>query len=154
MAGSKTNSITLAATAARNGYQYRCVVKDANGSKVTTNAAKLTVEKSIDITTQPASATVAEGAKVTFKASNDQSATVATAEYTVILLGDVNSDGSVNISDAVALANHIVDNLDLTEVVGAEALLAADMDTNADINISDVVRIAYKSVDNYTSVLK
>lgn len=97
---------------------------------------------------------VVNGAKVTFKASNDQSATVATAEYTVILLGDVNSDGSVNISDAVALANHIVGNLDLTEVVGAEALLAADMDTNADINISDVVRIAYKSVDNYTSVLK
>jgi plastocyanin len=67
MTGSKTNSITVEATAARNGYQYRCVVKDANGSKVTTNAAKLTVNKSIEITTQPASATVAKGTKVTFK---------------------------------------------------------------------------------------
>lgn len=67
MAGSNTNSLTVKATAARNGYQYRCIIKDEKGNKAITNAAKLTVNKAIEITNQPASVTVAEGANATFK---------------------------------------------------------------------------------------
>ena len=67
MAGATTNSITVKGTTARNGYQYRCVVKDGSGNKVTSNAAKLTVNKAISITGQPASASVNEGANATFK---------------------------------------------------------------------------------------
>ncbi|MBQ1305428.1 MAG: hypothetical protein IIY44_03420, partial [Erysipelotrichales bacterium] len=42
-----TNTYTLAAssvTKARSGYQYRCVIKDENGSTVTSEAATLTIE--------------------------------------------------------------------------------------------------------------
>lgn len=97
---------------------------------------------------------VVNGAKVTFCASNNSSTTVAKTEYTVVLVGDVNSDGIINVSDAVALSNHIVGNLDLSKIFGQEALLAANLDNNITINVADVVRIAYKCVDNYTSVMK
>jgi Pyruvate/2-oxoacid:ferredoxin oxidoreductase gamma subunit len=42
--GYKTNTITVEATAARNGYQYRCAVTDQYGNKVYSAAAKLTVK--------------------------------------------------------------------------------------------------------------
>ncbi len=52
--GSKTAKLTFAAKASFNNYQYRCVVKDASGKSVTSNAAKLTVtETQLRITTQP-----------------------------------------------------------------------------------------------------
>ncbi|MBQ1675407.1 MAG: immunoglobulin domain-containing protein [Oscillospiraceae bacterium] len=43
MTGSNTATLSVPATAARNGQQYRCVIKDANGITVTTEAAVLTV---------------------------------------------------------------------------------------------------------------
>ena len=43
-AGTKTSTITISVTEARNVYRYRCVVTDGSGSKVTTNAATLTVQ--------------------------------------------------------------------------------------------------------------
>ena len=47
----------------RNGYQYRCVVKDANGKSVTSNAASITV---FAITKQPVSFTGAAGQTAVF----------------------------------------------------------------------------------------
>ena len=44
VSGNTTDTITLEATAARNGYQYRCVITDANGNKVYSDEAKLTVK--------------------------------------------------------------------------------------------------------------
>lgn len=41
--GNKTNAITIDALANRNGYYYRCVVTDAYGNVVESNAALLTV---------------------------------------------------------------------------------------------------------------
>ncbi len=67
MTGSKTNSITVQGTKARDGYQYRCVVSDANGNKVTSKAATLTVDEKFAITGQPESKTVATGENATFK---------------------------------------------------------------------------------------
>ncbi len=66
MAGAKTNSITVQGTTARNGYQYRCVVMDGKGNKVTSNGATLTVNPGITITAQPENQSVTEGAKATF----------------------------------------------------------------------------------------
>ena len=55
--------------ASYNGWQYRCVVKNAGGS-VTSNAAKLTVGTAgPTITKQPAAQTVAAGSKATFTMS-------------------------------------------------------------------------------------
>ena len=42
--GAKTASVSVTATAARNGYLYRCVIADANGKTTTTNAVTLTVK--------------------------------------------------------------------------------------------------------------
>lgn len=42
-AGYNTDTLQVAATAARNGYQYRCVVTDGNGNTTTSEAATLTV---------------------------------------------------------------------------------------------------------------
>ena len=44
MTGAKTATISVPITAARNGQQYRCVVKAANGTTAESAAAKLTVK--------------------------------------------------------------------------------------------------------------
>ena len=48
----KTATLEVLVTAARDGYQYRCVVTGANGQKMTSNAAALTT--GVKITSQPA----------------------------------------------------------------------------------------------------
>ncbi len=60
------NAATLqpVGTSGRNGYQYRCVVKDAAGNTVTSNAATLKV---LYITTQPANVSGAKVSTATFK---------------------------------------------------------------------------------------
>ncbi|MBR6627730.1 MAG: hypothetical protein IKL04_07125, partial [Lachnospiraceae bacterium] len=67
MTGSKSNSITVQGTAARNGYQYRCVITDGSGNKVTSNGATLTVAPALTITSQPVSQSVTKGASAVFK---------------------------------------------------------------------------------------
>ena len=62
--GNKTATLKVAATAALNGYQFRCYVTDANGQKSYTNTVTLTV--SPRITTQPVSKTVTAGATAKF----------------------------------------------------------------------------------------
>ena len=64
--GNKTATLKVPATATRNGYQYRCVVTNANGS-TTSSAATLTVKLRPVITSQPASQTKTSGSTVTFK---------------------------------------------------------------------------------------
>ena len=44
MSGSDTNSLTVQAITKRNGQQYRCIVTDANGNKLTSDSATLTVQ--------------------------------------------------------------------------------------------------------------
>ncbi|MBR6627729.1 MAG: BspA family leucine-rich repeat surface protein [Lachnospiraceae bacterium] len=67
MTGANTNSITVQGTAARNGYQYRCVITDRGGNKVTSNGAALTVIPKLVITDQPKSQSVTEGDSAVFK---------------------------------------------------------------------------------------
>ena len=64
VSGNKTATITVPATAARNGYQYRCVVTDSAGNVVYSNAATLTV---LGIKTQPVSVATKSGNTATFK---------------------------------------------------------------------------------------
>ena len=39
-----TDTLTVTATAARNGYKYRCIVTDAYGNETVSETATLTVE--------------------------------------------------------------------------------------------------------------
>ncbi len=63
--GNKTAKLSVEATTARNGMQFRCIVKNADGS-ATSTAAKLTVLSKPAITTQPQSAAGAYGDQVKF----------------------------------------------------------------------------------------
>ena len=70
----KTATLSFAATAGQNGYQFRCVVTDGNGQQTASNAAKLTVKPKI--TTQPKSTTVKAGSKATFTVAATGKATL------------------------------------------------------------------------------
>ncbi|MBO4838514.1 MAG: leucine-rich repeat domain-containing protein [Lachnospiraceae bacterium] len=62
--GYNTATLKVAAKTYRNGYQYRCVVKDSASHSVTSNTVTLKV---LGIKTQPSSASVAAGKTATFK---------------------------------------------------------------------------------------
>jgi len=68
--GSKTATLSVAVTAARNGYQYRCKITDKYGRIVYSNAATLKVV-TLKVTAQPANKYLPAGktAKFTVKAS-------------------------------------------------------------------------------------
>ena len=44
MEGYNTDTLTVTATASRNGYKYRCIVTDAYGNETVSQEAILTVE--------------------------------------------------------------------------------------------------------------
>ncbi len=68
------------------------------------------------------------------------------AEYTVILFGDVNGDGLINVSDSTALMHHIVG---LSTLEGAYAL-AADIDSSSKLTVYDATLISQAIVGAYT----
>ena len=72
MTGAKTAQLTVDATLARDGYQYRCVITDAYGTTVTTDAAALAVNEKTIATAGP----------------EDQIVTGGTAIFTVNVEGD------------------------------------------------------------------
>lgn len=65
--GYNTDTLQIAATAARNGFQYRCVITDAYGFTVISEAAALHVVGPLSITTQPHDVTAAVGDTARFK---------------------------------------------------------------------------------------
>ncbi len=76
LAGNKTTTLTLTAAANYDGRLYRCIVTDKNGKTVTSNAAKLSIEKSqvtLKITSQPqdVKAEVGSTASVSVKAEGE-----------------------------------------------------------------------------------
>ncbi|MCR5203566.1 MAG: hypothetical protein K6E47_00745 [Lachnospiraceae bacterium] len=62
----KTAKISVAYADYRDGMSFRCVVTDANGKKVTSNAAVLTYEKPLAITKQPVSVIVDKNTVASF----------------------------------------------------------------------------------------
>ena len=66
--GAKTATLKVATTSALNGYQFRCIVTDGNGKKVTSSTVTLTVTQAASptITTQPSSKMVVAGSTATF----------------------------------------------------------------------------------------
>ncbi|GEM_PF-6960984 len=61
--GAKTRTLSVATTAGLNGWQFRCIVKDANGQKTTNTAVVYVAPK---ITTQPKNAYAKAGATAQF----------------------------------------------------------------------------------------
>jgi hypothetical protein len=63
----------------------------------------------------------------------------------MILPGDCNGDGEVNILDVVALAGAVLGNIELTPSQAE----AADMDGNGLLNILDIIAIVNLILGNY-----
>ena len=75
LTGNKTRVLTVKATAARDGYLFRCKITDENGYTVTTSKAALTViSEAIKISKQPADLEkyAGETARFTVKAASTQ----------------------------------------------------------------------------------
>lgn len=69
MAGYDTDTLTVAATGARNGYDYRCIVTFADGTQLISEPAELTVNTYITDVQNPNDQTVVLGYKGQFTAS-------------------------------------------------------------------------------------
>jgi len=70
--GSKTDTVTVEAIAARNGFQYRCEIKDQYGNVVYSEPAALIISAGISITKQPVDMFAASGiVKFTTAAAGD-----------------------------------------------------------------------------------
>lgn len=72
MTGYNTATLSVAATLARNGYQYRCIITGSKNSKLESKAAALYVGNAVEFTTQPQDQTVidTENAVLTVTATN------------------------------------------------------------------------------------
>ena len=69
MTGNRTAALSVPVTAARNGQKYRCIVKDANGKTVTSDAAELTVKTVITAQPKAGKGVIGETVKFTVEAS-------------------------------------------------------------------------------------
>jgi hypothetical protein len=72
MSGYNTDTLSVGATLARNGYEYRCVLTGSKNSKIESKGAVLHVGDPVEITAQPQSVTAAssENAVFTVEATN------------------------------------------------------------------------------------
>ena len=77
------------------GYQFRCVITDANGTKVTSNAAKLTDSSVLRITSQPVFATGNDGDTVSFKVAVAGGKTPYTYQWKTKLNRELPTSGNV-----------------------------------------------------------
>ena len=72
---------------------------------------------------------------------------VKVTEYKVVLKGDVNGDGSVTITDAIAIFRHLADKVKITD---KDAIWAADIDGSGKIEILDAINIFRYLADKMT----
>ena len=66
MDGCNTSTLNVTAAGSRNGYSYRCTVTFADGTKITSEAAELTVKTAITIQKQPEDQGAVSGGKAVF----------------------------------------------------------------------------------------
>ena len=69
MTGYNTATLTVAATVARDGYQYRCIITGARGGMLESKAATLHVGDAAVVTAQPENVTAALNANAVFTVS-------------------------------------------------------------------------------------
>lgn len=79
--------------------------------------------------TLSSTAPIGTGSKVTVIAGGQ-----TLASYTAIVYGDVNGDGSINITDVATLFKYVRNK----QTLGAPSQMAADTDRNTKVNITDV----------------
>lgn len=108
-AGSTEYKLTVTADKAVDGRMYRCVVEDVKGNRVISDEVTLTVR-------------------------NEDSSKPAGYHP-----GDLNGDGSVDVSDAVLLARFVAE--DRTAVISSIGILNADVDGSGNAGMEDITLI-------------
>ncbi len=94
---------------------------------------------------------IVNGAKLTATAKRKGVKEVDVVSYTIIILGDINCNGRIEVGDAVLISRALVGEYELNEIQA----LASDTNCNGRTDIGDATRIANKIVDwdNYESML-
>ena len=94
---------------------------------------------------------VANGTKVKAIARRNGTDATDVVELTVVIQGDINGNGRIDIGDPVQISQMLVGDIELSKI----QLLAADTNCNGRTDIGDATRIAGKIVDwgNYESMI-
>jgi|GEM_PF-6506966 len=79
-AAAKTKTMTVGITAARDGQKYRCIITDANGNKVYSNAVKIVVAWT-KFTTQPVNYTGTVGKNASFTVKTNKTSVTYQWQY-------------------------------------------------------------------------
>ena len=58
-------------------------------------------------------------------------------EFTLIVIGDINKDGVITITDLAQLKEHIIE----LEILTGDRYLAADIDGNGEVTITDLAQL-------------
>ena len=94
---------------------------------------------------------VANGSKLTATARREGVEEVDVVNYQIIVLGDINANGRIEVGDAVLISRMLVGEITFSDIQS----MAADTNCNARTDIGDATRIASKMVDweNYATML-
>ena len=88
----------------------------------------------IDSNGNPKDGTLVTGDKVVIYTADGES---TYGVYDIVIMGDVSSDGNINISDIIKIKNNIINVLTLT---GTQEL-GADVNGNSRVDVGDIVKI-------------
>ena len=129
----------VAMVASAETYNYLKFTKTDNSTVTySVEGLKLTYDNTnVTITNVDGTATLALAQVKDMEFTNDASSTSGT------LLGDVNGDGTVNVTDITDLINAVL-NEDYSSIVFANA----DMDSNGSINVTDVTELINQVLNN------
>jgi hypothetical protein len=94
---------------------------------------------------------VANGSKLTATARREGTDEIDVVNYEIIVLGDTNCNGRIDVGDASLISRELVDDYNFNRI----QTLAADTNCNDRTDIGDATRIATKIVDwdNYETML-
>ena len=129
----------VAMVASAETYNYLKFTKTDNSTVTySVEGLKLTYDNTnVTITNVDGTATLALAQVKDMEFTNDASSTSGA------LLGDVNGDGTVNVTDITDLINAVL-NEDYSSIVFANA----DMDSNGIINVTDVTELINQVLNN------
>ena len=129
----------VAMVASAETYNYLKFTKTDNSTVTySVEGLKLTYDNTnVTITNVDGTATLALAQVKDMEFTNDASSTSGA------LLGDVNGDGTVNVTDITDLINAVL-NEDYSSIVFANA----DMDSNGIINVTDVTKLINQVLNN------
>ena len=129
----------VAMVASAETYNYLKFTKTDNSTVTySVEGLKLTYDNTnVTITNVDGTATLALAQVKDMEFTNDGSSTSGA------LLGDVNGDGTVNVTDITDLINAVL-NEDYSSIVFANA----DMDSNGIINVTDVTELINQVLNN------